>query len=113
MARLGTLVCMQEKTEGPSNGIAASLARHAERIRQEGPDASPFIITEGDVPYVVLLPYEMFIRLLDATEDAEIYASLLAREMCDNGERYTLEEAATQLGIDINDLRDEGDSPTS
>lgn len=84
--------------------IGGRLAAHAERIRVEGPDVAPLILTDGDAPYAALLPYGKLVELVDAVEDAAILATLLERTATDTGKRVTLAEAAEAFGINLDDL---------
>ena len=55
-------------------------------------------------PEAVLLPYATFELLLDVAEDIAIAERIRERLAADKGNRTSLAEVATELGIDLDSL---------
>jgi PHD/YefM family antitoxin component YafN of YafNO toxin-antitoxin module len=80
------------------------LTTHVARFRAEGIDAEPVVFGDHRQAEAVLLPYATFELLLDVAEDIAIAERIRERLAADEGNRTSLAEVATELGIDLESL---------
>jgi len=74
-----------------------------EALGEEGAAAGLVVFGAYRKPEAAVVPYEL-IELLDPIiEDLVIAARVEKRRADDDGRRYTLDEAAAELGLDLND----------
>ena len=80
------------------------LTTHVARFRAEGIGAEPVVFGDHRHAEAVLLPYATFELLLDVAEDIAIAERIRERLAADEGNRTSLAEVATELGIDLESL---------
>lgn len=80
------------------------LTTHVARFRSEGLDAEPVVFGDHRRPEAALVPYEMFLLLLDVADDIAIAERLRQRSASDTGHRTSLGDVASELGIDLDEL---------
>jgi PHD/YefM family antitoxin component YafN of YafNO toxin-antitoxin module len=80
------------------------LTGHVARFREQGLDAAPVIFGDRRQPEAALLPYETFELLLDVAEDIAIAQRIRERRATDSGNRTSLGELASELGVDLDGL---------
>lgn len=86
------------------SGTRELLTSHVARFRESGAQAAPVVFGDHRKPEAVLLSFETFQVLLDIVEDALIHERLRERESNDDGIRYTLDEVASELNINLDNL---------
>ena len=85
----------------PTSEARAQLTRITAQFRAHGAACGPVLFGSHRVPEAALVPYEL-VELLDPIiEDLVIAARVRERRATDDGTRYTLDEAAAELGITL------------
>lgn len=80
------------------------LTAHVARFRAEGAMAQPVIFGDRRRPEAVLLSYEIYEQLIELLDDLVTEQRVRERLANDTGERFTLDEVAPELGIDLSKL---------
>lgn len=99
------------KTDTENLISVTELANNTSRIIAEAADGRPRVILKNNRVAAVLMSAEAAERLgeLDeVSENLQLWALALVRSMTDSGERHSLEEVATEFGVDL-DEDDEGE----
>lgn len=86
----------------PSREIRTELPKALERFRAEGIAAQPIVFGAHRKPEAVVIPFELYDRLLPMIEDLEI--AQIVRERTAAGPATPLVETADKLGIDLSTL---------
>ena len=85
----------------PTSEARALLTSITAQFREHGAACGPVLFGSHRVPEAALVPYEL-IELLDPIiEDLVIAARVRERRAADDGVRYTIDEAAAELGITL------------
>jgi hypothetical protein len=85
----------------PTSEARALLTTITAEFREHGAACGPVLFGSHRVPEAALVPYEL-VELLDPIiEDLVIAARVRERRAADEGVRYTLDEAAAELGITL------------
>jgi hypothetical protein len=83
----------------PSREIRTELPKALERFRAEGITAQPIVFGAHRKPEAVVIPFELYNRLLPIIEDLEI--AEIVRERTAAGPATPLVDTAEKLGIDL------------
>ena len=82
----------------PTSEARTALPSVAKRFRLQGLGAEPMVFGAHRKPEGVVLPYELFERLLPAIEDVLLAEAVRAR-LAEPGESRDLDEFAAELGL--------------
>ena len=88
----------------PTSVARRELTQTVSRFRDEGADAEPVVFGSHRKPEAVVLPYEAYEALMVLAEEYAIAARIRERDAADTGTRYTLDEVADELGVDLEAL---------
>ena len=86
----------------PSRELRTEFPKALERFRIQGIAAAPVVFGAHRKPEAVMIPFELYARLLPAIEDLEI--AELVRNRTADGAVTPLAETAAKLGIDLDAL---------
>lgn len=97
-----TMTAAASFTVLPSREIRTELPKALERFRSEGIAAQPVVFGAHRRPEAVVIPFELYDRLLPIIEDLEI--AQLVRERTAAGPATPLVDTAEKLGVDLSTL---------
>jgi hypothetical protein len=87
----------------PTSEARAELTKITAGFREQGAAAGIVVFGSRRVPEAALVPYEL-VELLDPIiEDLVIAARVRERLANDDGERFSLDDVAGELGIDLDE----------
>lgn len=88
----------------PTSQARSELTSTVQRFRTEGAAAQPVVFGSHRKPEAVILPYAAYEALLEIAEELDIAERVRERDASDDGTRFTLEEVAEEIGIDLDSL---------
>lgn len=83
----------------PTSEARAELSHALERFRRDGASAEPLVFGGHRKPEGVVIPYELFERVLPLIEDVLI-GELVRERLAEPGESAPLEDLIAELGFD-------------
>lgn len=101
------------KTDTRDLVSVTELSRNVSQYVSDADEGRTFIVLKNNRAAAAVVPIsemEKIDALAEREEDLRLWALATARALTDTGERFSLEDVAAELGIDLEELRDEPDT---